>query len=159
MSALPLVITSHPYRSLGSAGFRVLLGVVVAANATGAIYFSALGAWPVAGFMGLDVLAILVAFRLSYAQARAYERISIDPGHIVIEHCDARGRTTREEMPSYWAQIVFDGDDEQGAVWVRSHGRSVPVGTHLPGPERHLFATRLRQALREVRASTVGVEA
>jgi uncharacterized membrane protein len=41
---------------------------------------------------------------------------------------------------------------------VRSHGRSIPVGTHLPGPERHLFAARLKEALRDARASMTAVE-
>jgi uncharacterized membrane protein len=154
----PLVITSRPHRSLGSAGFRALFGVVIFANSVGAIYFSALGAWPVAGFMGLDVIAFVVAFRLSYAQARAFERISIDPDHILVEQCDAKGNMAKERLQSYWAQIVFDGDDTQGSIWVRSHGRSVPVGTHLPGPERHVFAARLKEALRDARASMTAVE-
>lgn len=155
---MPLVITSHPHRSLGLAGFRALFGVVIVANCVGAIYFSSLGAWPVAGFMGLDVLAFALAFRLSYAQARAFERISIDPNQIIVEQCNAKGQMARETLQSYWAQIVFDGDDTQGHIWVRSHGRSIPVGTHLPGPERHLFAARLKEALRDARASMTAVE-
>lgn len=158
MTVAPLIIVSHPHRSLGPTGFRALLCVVAAVNAIGAIYFSSLGAWPVAGFMGLDVIAVLVAFRLSYAQARAFERISIDPTHMVIEQYDAKGRMTREQLASYWAQVVFEGDETQGQIRVRSHGRSIAVGTHLPGPERHVFAGRLKEALREVRASTVGFE-
>jgi uncharacterized membrane protein len=158
MTTAPLIIVSHPHRSLGSVGFRALLCVVIGANAIGAIYFSSLGAWPVAGFMGLDVIAVLVAFRLSYAQARAFERISIDPAHIVIEQCDAKGKMTSERFPSYWAQVVFEGDETQGQIRVRSHGRSIAVGTHLPGPERHVFAGRLKDALREVRSSVAGVE-
>lgn len=159
MTVAPLIIVSQPHRSLGTAGFRALLGVVIAANAIGALYFSSLGAWPVAGFMGLDVIAVLVAFRLSYAQARAFERISIDATHIVIEQCDTKGRLTSERMPSYWAQVVFEGDETQGDIRVRSHGRSIAVGTHLPGPERHVFAGRLKEALREARSSVAGVEA
>ena len=159
MTVTPLVITSHPHRSLGLAGFRVLFGVVIVANGIGAIYFSLLGAWPVAGFMGLDVLAFLVAFRLSYAQARAFERISIDDQRITVEQHSMKGAASRETLPSYWAQVVFSGDETGGDIVVRSHGKSVHVGRHLPGPERQLFAERLKQALREARSSVSNAEA
>lgn len=159
MSGAPLVIISHPYRSLGLAGFRVLFGFVIVANSIGAVYFTLLGASPVAGFLGLDVLAFLVAFRLSYAQARAFERISIDASTITVEQCSTKGAATRETLPSYWAQVVFAGDETGGDIVVRSHGKSVPVGRHLPGPERYLFAERLKQALREARSSVSPAEA
>lgn len=159
MSGTPLVFTSHPYRSLGLTGFRVLFGFVIVANSLGAVYFTLLGAWPVAGFLGLDVLAFLIAFRLSYAQARAFERISIDTQTITVEHCSDKGATTCETLPSYWAQVAFAGDETAGDIVVRSHGRSIAVGRHLPGPERHLFAKRLTQALRDVRSSVASVEA
>jgi uncharacterized membrane protein len=159
MSEAPLVIMMHPYRSLGPSGFRALIGVVIGVNAVGALYFAFIGAWPVAGFMGLDVLALHVALRLSFAQARAFERISIDDRMVTIENCDRSGRLVRETMPSYWAQVVFDGDDTQGTISLRSHGRAIAVGTHLPGPERQLFADRLRQALRDARGSAGAVEA
>jgi uncharacterized membrane protein len=141
------------------AGFRVLFGFVIVANGIGAIYFSLLGAWPVAGFMGLDVLAFLVAFRLSYAQARAFERISIDGQTITVEQHTMKGTATRQTLPSYWANVVFTGDETGGDIVVRSHGKSIPVGLHLPGPERQIFAERLKQALREVRGSVSPVEA
>lgn len=141
------------------AGFRVLFGFVIVANGIGAIYFSLLGAWPVAGFMGLDVLAFLVAFRLSYAQARAFERISIDGQTITVEQHTMKGAATRQTLPSYWAHVVFVGDETGGEIVVRSHGKSIPVGRHLPGPERQIFAERLTQALREARGSVSPVEA
>ena len=47
-------------------------------------FFLALGAWPVLGFVGLDFLAILVAFRLSYRSARAYEEIEVSRAALVV---------------------------------------------------------------------------
>ena len=43
----------HPYRSLGREGFRILLCVVIAANAIFAGVMLWLGAWPVLAFLGL----------------------------------------------------------------------------------------------------------
>lgn len=153
MSDEALVITSHPHRSLGPSGYRVLLGAVIAANVIGAVVFAIAGAWPVSGFMGLDVLALYLAFRFSYAQARAFERISISSTSFTVERCDARGRSSMVSLPSYWARVNFEGDDTGGEITVRSHGKAIPVGEHLPGPERHVFADTLKQALFEARQS------
>ena len=153
MSEEALILTSNPHRSLGPTGYRVLLGVVIGVNAIGAIIFAIAGAWPVSGFMGLDVLALYIAFRFSYAQARAYERISISSSTFTVERCDARGNTSMVSLPAYWARVNFEGDDTGGDITVRSHGKSIPVGEHLPGPERQLFADTLKQALFQARQS------
>lgn len=148
-----LILTSHPHRSLGPQGYRVLLGVVIAANAIGAIGFAAAGAWPVSGFMGLDVLALYLALQFSRAQTRAYERITISSRSFTVERSDARGNKNTDSLPAYWARVNFEGDENGGDITVRSHGRSIAVGEHLPGPERHLFAETLKKALLDARTS------
>lgn len=148
-----LVLTSHAHRSLGPTGYRVLLGVVIAVNAVGALAFGLAGAWPVSAFMGLDVLAVYVALHMSYAQARAFERISINCYSFTVERCDARGKLSEISLPSYWARVTFEGDDTGGEITVRSHGRSIAVGEHLPGPERQVFADTLKKALLGARQS------
>lgn len=148
-------ITSYPYRSLGPLGYRVLFAVVIGANLFGGIVFLAMGAWPVSGFMGLDVLALYLAFRVSYRQAKAFERIQIRDGLITVERSDMHGKVTTESLPSYWAHVQFDGDEEGGDVALRSHGRSVGVGRLLPGFERAVFADTLRKALADAKHSTV----
>jgi len=152
-------ITSYPYRSLGPQGYRVLFAVVIGANLFGGIVFLAMGAWPVSGFMGLDVLALYIAFRISYRQALAFERIRIRDGLITVERSDRHGNVTTETLPSYWAHVAFDGDDESGDVTLRSHGRSVAVGRLLPGFERAMFADTLRKALADAKRSAAEVQA
>ncbi|TIS05687.1 MAG: DUF2244 domain-containing protein, partial [Mesorhizobium sp.] len=66
-----------PHRSLGRTGFLILMGALMFGWAiTGAI-FLAHGAWPVFGFLGLDVVAVYIAFRVNYRAARAREEISV----------------------------------------------------------------------------------
>jgi uncharacterized membrane protein len=156
MSEEALVLTSHPYRSLGPAGYRALMSVVIGVNVIGAIVFAIAGAWPVSGFLGLDVLALYLALRFSYAQARAFERISISSSSFTVERCDARGNTSMVSLPAYWARVSFEGDDTGGEITVRSHGKSIAVGEHLPGPERQHFADTLKQALFQARQSVPG---
>ena len=144
----------HPYRSLGASGFRLLLIAVVAVNAIGAVVMLSHGAWPVAGFMGLDVVAVFVAFRLSYAQARAFERVTIDRDDLIVEQVDRKGLRREWRFPSYWVHVWFDGDEEHGTVTLRSHGRSLEVGSHLSPFERKSFADALRAALHDAKRST-----
>lgn len=143
----------HPYRSLGRAGFRVLLSVVIAANLIFAGVMLWLGAWPVLAFLGLDVLAVVVAFRLSYAQAAAFERITIGDGDLVVERVDRKGRRREWRFASYWVSVLFDGDEEAGTVTLRSHGRSLEVGAYLVPFERKSFAETLKKALHNAKAS------
>ena len=49
-----------------------LIGLV--SFAAGAMFF-VVGAWPVVGFLGLDLLLIYLAFRASYRSGRAYETL------------------------------------------------------------------------------------
>jgi uncharacterized membrane protein len=137
----------------------VLLAVVIGVNAVGAVVFAIAGAWPVSGFMGLDVLALYLAFRFSYAQTRAFERISISSSSFTVERCDARGHSSMVSLPSYWARVNFEGDDTGGEITVRSHGKSIAVGEHLPGPERQHFADTLEQALFQARQSVPAAQA
>lgn len=152
-------VTSYPHRSLGVEGFRVLLIAVIAINAVASTVFVLAGAWPVAGFLGLDVLAIYVAFRLSYAQAAAYERITIASASIIVERVDQHGRRQEWRFPSYWASIKYDGDETRGTVTLRSHGNAVEVGSYLSHFERQAFAAVLREALRVAKTSDLGSQA
>jgi uncharacterized membrane protein len=143
----------HPYRSLGAFGFFLLLTVLVIANLAVATVMVIHGAWPVAGFLGLDVLGVYVAFRLSYAQTRAFERVTINGEALIVERVDRKGRRREWRFPSYWVSIWFDEDEhERGVVTVRSHGRSLEVGTYLAPFERKPFAEALRRALHELKA-------
>ncbi len=53
-----------PHRSLGPRGFMVLMSAVCLVSFGTGLLFYMIGAWPVMGFMGLDVALIYVAFKL-----------------------------------------------------------------------------------------------
>lgn len=92
-NALPPVfeIELKPYRSLGPRGFAILMILFGLVNFAAGIAFWMLGAWPVFGFFGLDVLLVWLAFRFSYAQARAREIIRLDQDALEVRRIDARG--------------------------------------------------------------------
>lgn len=144
----------HPHRSLGRMGFGILLGVIIIANLVVATTALIHGAWPVAGFMGLDVVAVYAAFRISYDQARAFERVTINGDALVVERVDRKGKRREWSFPSYWVSVWFDGDEENGTVILRSHGRALEIGSYLAPFERKEFAEVLRRALSDARRAS-----
>jgi uncharacterized membrane protein len=138
----------RPYRSLSGAGFLAVMGALAGASFVAGMFYVAMGAWPVMGFFGLDVLLVCVAFRLSYRQARLVERVRITAEHLDVERQQPSGETQRWRMQSYWTRVLID-DPVQHTSQLRlvSHGRELVVGAFLPPEERGRFAERLRAAL------------
>jgi len=62
-----------PHRSLGPRGFLIFMLCLGGLSFIAGVIFVSLGAWPVFGFFGLDVLLVYFAFRANYRSARAYE--------------------------------------------------------------------------------------
>ena len=149
----------HPYRSLGPRGFRLFIAFLVVVNAVFAGVMISQGAWPVAGFLGLDVIAVYVAFRLSYAQTRAFERFIIDGETLIVERVDKDGARREWTFPAYWVSVWVDEGELSTTVTLRSHGRSLEVGSYLAPFERKDFAAALRKALSEAKTSTALAQA
>ena len=66
-----------PHRSLSRAGFLALMLFVIAVSFAAGLACVLIGAWPVFGFFGLDVLAIYWAFRINFRSGRASEEIRV----------------------------------------------------------------------------------
>ena len=65
-----------PHRSLSRPGFLLVMALVGGLSFVGGMFFFLLGAWPVVGFLGLDVLLVYWAFRANYRAARRLSRRS-----------------------------------------------------------------------------------
>ncbi len=70
-----LNVEIRPHRSLSDRGFIILISIVTALNCAAAAVFLAMGASLVPIFLGLDVLALVVAFAVSFASGRRIERL------------------------------------------------------------------------------------
>ena len=66
-----------PHRSLTSTGFVLVMALVGGFSFIGGLVFFAIGAWPVVGFLGLDVLLVYWAFRINYRAATAFEEVTV----------------------------------------------------------------------------------
>jgi uncharacterized membrane protein len=142
--------TLTPHRSLSRQGFVAVMAAIVAVNLAGSIVFSVIGAWPIAGFMGLGVVLVWWAFRANFAAARRAERIEITEHELVVEHL-ADGRPRRERrFVRRWVRVELEEDRKRdliGSLFLTSHGIRTEIGRFLSPAERRELARELKSAL------------
>lgn len=142
----------RPHRSLSPRGFVILMAAICAISFTAGLAFFLMGAWPVVGFLGLDVLLIYLAFKVNYRSGRLVERLYLTRDRLTVRRSWPGGRSRSWEFQPYWLQVVFDDKAIADArsdcpLILRSHGRSLAIGSFLTRQERGEVASALRQAL------------
>lgn len=148
-----------PHRSLSVQGYRIVMGGLALVFGASGLLFWLMGAWPIAGFFGLDVLLLWLAFRANFQAARAFEEVTVSVRHVVARHVSARGRLEREaHFQAFWTRLLIERDPDEGITDMRlsAHGRTFPVGGVLAPPERESFAAALSGALADVRSGRHG---
>ena len=147
-SPVLLDIVLYPNQPLGTTGFAVLMGAIVAVSAGLGAAFMAIGAWPVSGFFGLDVLLVYFAFKTAFRRARRAEFIRLDGARLLVAQVDPGGRRREWQFDPGWARVTLEEQPRpHGRLLIGSHGRQVTIGTFLNGDERREIAEALRGAL------------
>ncbi|HEY7747741.1 MAG TPA: DUF2244 domain-containing protein [Aestuariivirgaceae bacterium] len=139
-----------PHRSLSPAGFAVLLGGVAALNLAGGAVFLYLGAWPVAGFMGLDVALIWLAFRWSYHRANRYEQLVVTDTELQLQRFVENRLLETLSFPRGFVHVDIEHDDDRqltGRLLLRSKGKACEIGSFLGPQDRRALAGTLQKAL------------
>ena len=149
------VFAAHlsPHRSLSQNGFTVLMIMTGGVLFVQGFFFFMTGAWPIVTFLGLDLLALYVAFRLNYRAARAAEEVSVWRSMLLIRKIAPSGRTTDARYNPYWARFQVDRHREIGItrMAVTSEGRSTTIGHFLNPDDRESFADAFSHALATAR--------
>lgn len=141
-----------PHRSLSERGFIILIAFVTFANCCSAAVFVHMGAVFVPFFLGLDVLAIIVAFMVSFRAARRIERVTITARDVVVTHETPSWRRVVWESPTTFTRVsVQKEEDRTVGVRLALSGRQVDVAQALSPRERGEFAEALQQAIWEAR--------
>ena len=142
-----------PHRSLAARNVRLVVVLFSLVATVASVPFVVMGAWPVAGFMGLDVLLITVAFRANIRAARAYEHVVVTPLELLLAKVSARGLRREFRFHPAWVRLNRVEHEEFGIqrLLLRSHGRSVEVAGFLGAEAKAQFAGRLTAALSEAR--------
>jgi uncharacterized membrane protein len=142
-----------PHRSLNRTGFLVLMAFLSVVSFAAGVVFLMMGAWPVFGFFGLDVLVVYWAFRINFRSARAHEEILVTPSELRLRRVNHRGRAVEWVLNPLWVQLDQVEDEEFGIerLYLVSRGRRVSVGSFLGPDEKASFAKALRAALQDAR--------
>ena len=142
-----------PHRSLDRTGFLVLMGFLCAVSFATGVAFLLMGAWPVFGFFGLDVLVIYWAFRVNFRTARASEEITVTPSELRVRRISHRGHVVEWVLNPLWVRLDQTGDAEFGIerLYLVSRGRRVSVGHFLGPDEKASFAKALLAALQSAK--------
>jgi uncharacterized membrane protein len=142
-----------PHRSLDARRVRLLLLIFAGCCAASSIPFVVLGAWPVAGFLGLDVLLLFVAFRLNVRSARAYEDVAVTPVELSVERVSPTGKRRAWRFSPGFVRLEREEMEDYGVTRLDlvSRGRRVEVAAALGPQARADFARDLALALAQAR--------
>jgi uncharacterized membrane protein len=142
-----------PHRSLNRTGFLVLMVFLSVVSFAAGFAFLLMGAWPVLGFFGLDMLAIYWAFRVNFLHARASEEISVTPSELRVRRISHRGHVVEWVLNPLWVQLDQKTHAEFGIekLYLVSKGRRVSIASFLGPDEKASFANALLAALQAAR--------
>lgn len=141
-----------PHRSLTRVGFAVLIAVFAVLSFAVGLFFFLMGAWPVIGFCGLEVVALYAAFRLSYRSGRLRETLQLSAERLTVRRFAPSGTMREWRFAPFWLRVdIDDPPANDSRLTLSSHGRSLTVGGFLTAPERFALAQALRAALERLR--------
>jgi uncharacterized membrane protein len=117
------------------------------------VVFLLMGAWPVFGFLGLDVLLVYWAFRANYRAARAYEEVIVTHSELTVRKVTQHGAVSEWTVNPVWVSLDRDVHQEFGIerLFLVSRGRRLAIAAFLPPSEKESFALALSQAIGEAK--------
>ena len=142
-----------PHRSLHRTGFLVLMAFIMVVSFAAGFAFLLMGAWPVVGFFGLDMIAIYWAFRINFHRARASEKITVTHSELRLRRVSHRGHVVEFVLNPLWVQLDRKTHPEYGVekLYLLSKGRRLAVGSFLSPDEKASFSKALMTALQAAR--------
>lgn len=137
-----------PHRSLSPAGLRRVIAALLLLSATVSTGLWFVGAWPVVGFNGAEMLLAVVLLRRNARERRREERLVLSDTGLHILRTDLGGRQTSRRLDSAWLNAVLqDRPGRAPALLLVERGRQLEVGAALGEDEKRDLAAALRAAL------------
>ncbi len=124
-----------------------MLGAV-AANLVIGLPLFIMGAWPVFGFMGLDVFLLWWLFKRSYLDARRSETLLLTDRELVVVRVAPDGEREEQRLDAYWLKV--EATEER--LVVTSRGNRAVIGRFLGPDERLRVTEQLKAAIADMRA-------
>lgn len=146
-----------PHRSMTPRQAHLFVLLFGAGSCALSVPFYLLGAWPVIGFMGLDALALYVAFRMSFRSAAAFETLRLSFHELAIVRVGADGAREERRFDTCWLRVETETDEEFGAqrVLIVSRGERFEIGAFLGPDQKAELAEELSRALAHAKRGPV----
>ncbi|MGI9464318.1 MAG: DUF2244 domain-containing protein [Aestuariivirgaceae bacterium] len=139
-----------PHRSLSPRGFAIFMSFVAGLSFIGGAVFLAIGAWPVIGFIGLDVLLIYWAFKLSFRDSERREIVEVGDHEVVVTRLCPGKPAQKLQFQRSWLRIELEEDVEReliGRLRMFERGRAYEIGSFLSPQDRKDFCAALKGAV------------
>ncbi len=141
-----------PHRSLSPRGLRLIIAFVCIVSLSTTTLFWSLGAWPIAGFNGGEILLAMVLLRAHHRSARAKEILMLSGGGLRILRVAAGGQTSEQVLPAGWLNVVLtERPGRVPGLYLAARGRQVEVAHSLGEPEKRDLAEALAGALHRLK--------
>lgn len=145
--------TLTPNRSLGRRGLRVVIATLaVMASILGMIFFS-LGAWPIVGFLGLDVLLVWWAMSSSLREGQRLEQVTLWPDQLELRQVAPDGEEQLRRFNPFYVKLVIhrDFDERTTGLHLRTRDDDIEIGAFLTSDDKASFAKVFGTALKKAR--------
>ena len=145
--------TIRPHQSLSRRGFRIVMGGCCLVSLVISVWCWRMGFWPVAGFFGLDMLAVYVALKVSFRRGRSFEEVMISQIEILIARVGYRGERREWRFNPLWTKLTQVEDEEYGLqrLTLVSRREHVAVARDASPEERARVARGLCAARAQVK--------
>lgn len=141
-----------PHRSLSRRGLTLLLLAIAGICGLNAGIAIHIGAWPVGGFTGVELLLAAVLFRINAVSARASEMLLLTGDALRIVRTDPRGRREERTLAPGWLTVSLE--ERPGRVpglWIVTRGVREEIGKSLGEADKRDLAQSLQDALYRLR--------
>jgi len=137
-----------PRRALSVATMQVLLGVISLLCVGSATLWAVVGAWPVGGFTGLELLLAAWLFRLHIRDGRARELVVLTDASLRVIRTSPTGRRQELTLEPSWLHVrLTERPGRTPALLVEGGRQSVEIAGALGDAEKRDLARALDEAL------------
>ncbi len=148
MEKIFLNITLLPYRSLSKKGFKNLIFIVSFVFFSIGVFFWYIGAWPVFGFLGLDVFLLYYAFKINYKSGEIFETIKIIKENLLITRNFPSGKKQIWNLEPYWTKVeMLSPARHQHNLVIKSKNKVVLLGSFLNYDDKKKIFKQIESAL------------
>ena len=132
---------------------RIVIAVMAIGASIPGMLFFALGAWPIVGFMGLDVALVWWALSASLRDGRQFEVVTLWPDQLELRRVPPSGKEELLRFNPFFVKLVIDRDynERTTGLHLRTRDSDTEIGSFLTADDKASFAKVFGTALKKAR--------